>query len=161
MSCRGMTLLEVVIVALIMTLASGAVLVLAQAGYQTWANVDSRLENLTNAQLALNRLTTDLRTACQSTLTTCSVGQLTFKISPACQAVDPTVTYALSGNRLTRQGGAASPATIASGVTAFVPSCILSNAVVSLSLTTRTSNIRVPPDAQTQTLISQVRVENL
>ncbi len=161
MSCRGMTLLEVVIVALIMTLASGAVLVLAQAGYQMWANVDSRLENLTNAQLALNRLTADLRTACQSTLTTCSAGQLTFKIFPACQAVDPTVTYALSGNRLTRQVEAAGPVMIASGVTAFVPSCILSNTVVSLSLTTQTNNIRVPPNAQTQTLISQVRVENL
>lgn len=150
---RGLTLVEVLVVTLIFGVVGGILLTVAASGQSAWWMTDAQLLTLTETQRALDRVSEDLRQACQTTVS-CPAGQLVFKQSPAC--ADPAITYSLSGTNLTRQVGTAVPVTIATGVTGFaVPSC--AGGLVNLSLTAqaRTPNGRT----LTQTISSQVWVQ--
>jgi len=152
---RGLTFVEVLLVTLIVGMVGGILLMVATSGQSAWLMTDAQLLTLTETQRALDRVSEDLRQACQSTVSCpAGAGQLVFKQSPAC--ADPAITYSLSGTNLTRQVGTAVPVTIATGVTGFaVPAC--AGGLVNLSLTAQATT----PNGRTltQTISSQVWVQ--
>lgn len=150
-NCRGMTLTELLFTGLIFALIGGVAFAFTQAGDQLWLRTDARLANLTEAQRAVNLLTEDLRQARQAGLT-CGPGS---KVAFTPVAGGDAVTYQLSGSQLLKQVGTNPPRVIASGLTAFTPSCSLSGGVVQLRLAAQVNG-----GDGSATLHSQVWVQN-
>ena len=155
---HGMSLVEVLAVSLIVALVGGVTLVLIQTGRRVWGSTEMKVTSLTQAQIALNRLTEDLRQACRATLS-CAAGQVVFKRAPTCDAADPQITYAYNQaeRTLTRQIDANPAATVASAVETFAPVC-LPDGTVRVTLTAQTTMMDIP--TVPQWLESKVLVRN-
>ena len=144
------TYVEMLVVAVVFSLVIGAMFVLSQTGNQMWVHTDDSLANVTSAQIAMDRITEDLRQASSSAGLTCASDNLQFTVGAN------RITYSRSGTELHKQVGAAPAMTVAGSVTSFTPTC-QSNNVVRLQLTAQVSSLR--PTLQ-KTLESQVWVQN-
>jgi type II secretory pathway pseudopilin PulG len=151
---RGLSLVEGLVVAVIFALLGGIAFAVAQSGEQTWLRIDARLASLTEAQRALNHLSEDLRRAHQAGLACGPGSTLTATVTPVAGPPDVVVTYTLDGTGLVRQVGA-EQTVIASGLTAFTPTCSVGGPLVRVNLTTRTNVWHGPT-----TLTAQVMVHN-
>lgn len=121
MGRQGFTLIEVLIAGLVTVIAIGAIWTLSQASYAVWSRTEATLTNLSAAQQAINHLREDLHRACAGPgAVTYADGKLTFKL---CEAGTPTITYALSGNLLTRKVDTSAAETVAAGLVEFTPQC--------------------------------------
>ena len=142
---EAFTLVEVLVATVLLALVGGVVMTLSTSGRALWVRTDSKLASMTDAQRAVDRLTEDLRKACQNSLnppdatTVCGAGQLSFRQIPSCAAGGPVITYRQAGSSLTRQAGAAAATTVAGNVTAFTPTC-QTGGLVRLSLTAQTNS---------------------
>ena len=146
----GFTLTEVMVASLLSLLLGWVMLVLSFAGNQMRVRMDAQLTTLTEAQRALNRVSEDLRQARQSGLACGPGSTLAFT-----SVIGPAVTYQLNGNTLVKREGGGGPQVIASGVTAFTPTCAAGGQAVQVSLTARANQWYAP-----LTLSSQVWVRN-
>ena len=165
---QGITLVEMLIVSLILGVVVGGLgMVLAETGDRVWARTDGQLTTLSEAQLALDRFTKDLRMARQPV--TCNAdGSLTFTqliSDPVTHQLvaGPVMTYQCQGctttssGTLTRIAGAgAAPQVMASGLTSFTGTC-LSTDLVKVALTSLVNTRQGP---LTHTLESEVWVRN-
>jgi len=149
------TLVEVMVASVIASMVGGAALLLAQTGRQVWGLTDARLASLTDAQRAIDRVSEDLRNACQATLASAEA-QLAFRQAPDCEDEDPTITYRYAAGRLTRQVDEEAPVTVASGLSAF-SAAHLGNGLVRLRVTAQ-SNTQA--GNATQTVETGVWVQN-
>ena len=141
MRCRGFTFVEVLIVAALFTLFGIVALIMGQAGGQAWMTTDSRLETMTTVQIALNRLSEDLRKASQATLSAAACSEatgLSFKPLNPDGSLGPAILYVLDGGALTRTQTGGAPQVVAGGVTQFRPTC-QADGIVKLQLTTQAS----------------------
>ena len=163
----GVTLVEVLIVSVITAIVLGAVTMgLTETGSRVWSQTDGQLTTLSGTQVALDRLSQDLRIARQPV--TCRAdGSLSFtKLvrDPTTQQLvaGPFVTYACVGcsstapGTLTKVEDSASPQVVADGLTSFTGIC-LSGGLVKVTLTSQVSTRRGP---FAHTLESQVWVRN-
>lgn len=175
----GFTLVEVLVVALIMTLVGGAALVLAQSGRQVSDLTNARLTAMTDAELALSRLTEDLRMA-----STSSMGgergiecleevhalpplpgipaRLRFKRVMPDGTLSGMILYWLADNQLMASGPVGGERVVASGVTAFDYSSVCNGAanasgMARVRLTAEANSLQGP---MTQTVDSQVWIRN-
>jgi len=149
---RGLTLTEVLLVCLVFALIGGVSFAMVQSSDQTWRRTEARLATLTQAQMALDRLSEGLRQAKQAGLT-CGPSTLTFTPVGG-PPTPPSVTYQLNGTNLVREV-AGVPQIVASGVQAFAPTCAPGGAVVQLRLTAQVNLWQAP-----MTVSSQVWVQN-
>lgn len=155
MTQRGFTLVEVLVVTVVLTLLGGMALVFAGSGQKVWLLTDSRVTAMTQAQIALNRLTEDLRRGRQSTL------QCTINGALSVTQLDGTaITYHCEGCDDTNSGTLvkevnATPQVVAGDISAVSFTCA-PNGIVNLFVTTRARTLR----GATQTLTSQVWVKN-
>ena len=141
MRCRGFTLVEIMIVVAIFSLFGIAVLVMGQAGGQAWMTTDAQLEAMTTAQIALNRLSEDLRKASQATLLAAACSEatgLSFQQLNPDGSLAPAILYVRNGDELTRTQAGEPPQVVAGGVTQFRPTC-QADGIVKLQLTTQAS----------------------
>ena len=146
---NGFTLVEILVVTVVFSLIGIALFVMASAGREVWSTTDAQLAGMTNAQIAVARLSDDLHLASKTGLT-CQNGQLTFSVNGA------PITYALDApQRALTKTQAAVTTTVASNITAFTPTC-QTTGVVDLMLSAEGS----PAMAQrsSQTLIAKVWV---
>jgi len=146
---RGLTFTEVLFAGFIFVLIAGVSLALVQSGDQVWRRIEARLATLTQAQIALDRVSEGLRSARQDGLT-CSPTTLTFTPTSGPEPV----TYQLNGTDLVRDVGGI-PQVIAAGVQAFTPTCAPGGPVVQLRLMVQ-ANVWQDP----MTLNAQVWVQN-
>ncbi len=150
MNRRGLTLIEMLIVGMMLTLVAGALCILAQTGGQIWTRTDAQLASQTMAQQVVDHLAEDLRMASAGSVT-CTVptgDAITMnRFDPVTRAM-VLLRYTYNGTTLFREG---SP--IASQVTQFVSTCP-ERGRVTIAVTVQTG-----PSA-THTLTSQVWVRN-
>jgi len=119
---RGMTLTEVLMVAMIMPLVVGVFAVLADQSQQTWLRTDTRLTSLTASQRALDRVSEELRRSTQVSVTCVDAGTLRFTTFDGA-----TLEYSRNDQgqlirRQIQQGPDALSAT-AGNLTSFAPTC--------------------------------------
>ncbi len=158
---RGVTLVEVIIVAaIVLGLVGGLLFVLANAGQKAWTGTEARLVNLTQAQSALDRVSDEVRGACAATIA-CGANQISFRSGPTCTQV---VTYTLAGSNLTRQVDAAAAQVVTAGLTAssatppgFTTACLSGGHLVQLQVASQATSGTF---MRAQALESQVWVAN-
>jgi hypothetical protein len=149
----GFTLVEMLVVGLVtVSVLGGMVLALADSGKRMWTMTDTRVATLTAAQIALDRLTEDLRVAHQANLG-CGSDQLAF--NPVGGGLRTTYSRDPVTRLLTRAQGGGNPQIIAADIEAFSPTC--QAGLVKLQLTARVNS---PQGPSTQTLNSQVWIQN-
>ena len=113
---RGMTFIEVMVVAAMVPLVIGASMVLAQQSQQAWTLTTRRLSSITDAQRALDRMVNELRMGSASSLA-CDDDSITVELN------DVPVQYSLNAqNVLTRTVGGVTT-DIAGDILAFSPTC--------------------------------------
>ena len=162
---RGFTLVEVLIVAVIMTLIGGAIMVLALTGRKVSDLTNARLTTLTDAERAVARVTEDLRLASQQTAVCNFMTQVLIIGPPG----GPGITYTFNpqNRQLTRStllgGGAMLNQVVASGLTAFQVQCDSKSGVQfkpKVVQVTVTAQDRSSPWPLPQTLSSQIWIRN-
>ena len=163
---RGVTLFEMLVVSVILvTLVGGTVMVLAETQNRVWSRTNGQLITLSDAQIALDRVTEDLRMARQPV--TCANGTVSFTqllSDPVTHQLvaGPVVTYQCTGcsnatpGTLTKTAANAAPQVMASGLTNFTGTC-LSTQLVKVALTSQVNTSR---GVLTHTLESNVWIRN-
>ena len=119
MDHRGMTLVEILVVVLTLSLVGGMFIAVANSSQQMWNRSDKQFSGLSTTQRGLDRLGEDLRKAslgslqctcpagaiCPPTEPTLSIGIL--QMTTANLPTTTTVVYQREGTTLTRQVGGA------------------------------------------------------
>ena len=162
MDARGFTTVELLIVSgIAFSLWGGLALMTTDAGNRVWSRTDLQTATMSAAQIALNRLTEDLRAASLAAPVACLPGDITFSRDPDGPGgpLPPVpMRYQLDAATgiLTRTEGLASR--IAGGnISALAfPSC--ANGLVQVQLTTRVAPVNRTP--ATYRLDSYVRIRN-
>ena len=156
MACRGFTLVEMLITAVIMTVVGGMIIIFIQVSRQSWLLTDTRLTAQVAVQQAMNRLREDVRAADQGSVT-CLPGngadvtddRLRLTQDDGATAIE----YRLSGTSLIRQRGGVDQA-VASDIAAFIVPAICSGGLATVTVTARVSS---PLGGSTiQTLTSEI-----
>jgi type II secretory pathway pseudopilin PulG len=165
----GFTIVELMIVGgVVFILLNGMTLMLSETGRQIWQRTDVQMVTIQDAQLAMDRLTRDLRRASQTGLQcpTAAAGDCTtppcleFNMDPdgpggaAAQAI---VYQRTGGNALTRMVDGVGPELIAGNLQGFQPRCVTATGVVELHVTAQVMTAHGPSQ---QTLHSTVRIQN-
>lgn len=97
----GFTLVEVLVVAVLVSLFTGTLFVLASTGHQAWARTDAQLANLTTVQKALDRLGEDLRVASGASATLkCDPNRSSIQFDQGQDQGLTRVTYQRLGSQL-------------------------------------------------------------
>ena len=142
-----------------MVILGGALLTLVMTTRLTLELTNGQLASLTSAQIAADRLTTDLRQARQANLACPKVVTATCTFPPCVQfnpvAGGPMVTYERNGSG-TLVRTAAAPQIVAQGLTSFTP-LVCSAGLVRVALATQVQTRAGPT---TQMIESQVWVKN-
>ena len=151
------TFVEAMVVAVIFSLVTAAVYMMSNTGNRVWVHMDDSMANITSAQIALDRLTEDLRQASSGAGLTCAADRLQFTVGTN------QITYTRVGSNLRKQVGTGVPTTVAGGLAMtgsappFNPTCDPVNHVVKVQLTAQASSLR---PALQKTVESQVWVQN-
>ncbi len=146
---RGMTLVEVLVVAAMVPLVLGASFVLAKQSEQAWMLTSQRLSSIADAQRALDRAVNELRMGSASSLV-CDDKSISVEVNGV------PIQYSLTAqNMLTRTVGGVST-DIAGNLLAFSPTC-RSDGLVDLRVTARVTAVT---GQSMQTLDSWVFVQN-
>ena len=155
MDARGFTMVELLIVSgIAFSLWGGLALITTDAGNRVWSRASTQMTTMSAAQLALSRLTEDLRAASLAAPVTCQAGDITFRRSRDGAAMRYRLDAATG--LLTRTEGGVSRV-VAGNLSALTfPSC--ANGLVQVALTTRVAPANRTP--ATYTLESQVRIRN-
>ena len=137
----GFILVELLVIGVVVSIVGVITIVLAQSGQQMWMITGARLNAMTSAQQAINRLTEDLRRASGQSVSAAACAETGLSFQPLNDdgSIGPTVTYARNGTQLIRTVGSQPPQIEVVGVVAFRPEC-RSGGVVALEVTTQASN---------------------
>ena len=147
---RGMTFVEVMVVAAMVPLVIGASMVLAQQSQQAWTLTTRRLSTITDAQRALDRMVNELRMGSASSLI-CDDDSIQVELNAQ------VIQYTLNAqNVLTRAVDGGTPLPVAGDLLAFSPTC-RSDGLVDLRVTAR---VATTTGESMQTLDSWVFVQN-
>lgn len=153
-SVRGVTVLELIIVAFIVLLVGlGIALTLSRTSSQLWSRTDVRINSWASAQQAMNHLEADLRQASWKTVT-CGTPPLEFR-----RVTQPGTLLSYSTNasrQLIRGNGIGTPEVLARDIIGF--ECNASNGLVRVELIAQAT--AATGIAATQTLMRQIRVQN-
>jgi prepilin-type N-terminal cleavage/methylation domain-containing protein len=156
---RGFSLTELLVSIAIITLVLGGVYALQHEGQDTYLMGSNRVEAQQNARVALALMTRELRELCAiDTATLPTSTRIRFTIvdpglpstTPGYQSLDcssvanvVTITYATSGETLTRQVGTAAAQPIIGGVDSFTLSYLdASNGSIATVTSATVGNIR-------------------
>ena len=155
MDTRGFTMVELLIVTgVAFSLWGGLALITTDAGNRVWSRADTQMATMSSAQLALGRLTEDLRAASLAAPVTCQPGDIRFTRSSDGTAMRYQLNAATGA--LTRTEAGVSRV-VASNLSALTfPTC--TNGLVQVTLTTRVAPVNRTP--ATYTLNSSVRIRN-
>jgi len=150
------TLVEILVVAVLLSLVGGVTFLLSSAGRGVWVRTDAKLASMTDAQRAVDRITEELRRGAQTPLPDCGAGtSLGFQLATGNMAGEQ-VSYQLAGTALTRSVNGAAATIVASGLADFRTRC-QPGGLVRFSLTASTSSALGPA---TRVVESQVWVQN-
>jgi len=155
MNTRGFTMVELLIVSgIAFSLWGGLALMTTDAGNRVWSRADTQMTTMSSAQIALNRLTEDLRAASLAAPVTCQPGDISFTRSSDAAAMRYQLNAA--AGTLTRTEAGTSRV-VAGNLSALTfPTC--SNGLVQVALTARVAPAnRIPA---TYTLNSSVMIRN-
>lgn len=160
-STRGLSLVEFLVAGVVgAVLMGGIAFILMHTCRNVWVRTESQFANSGEAQRSLDRMARELRQASQAGVLNCSPNSLDFlPIRRADGSQPPRVTYQRDGaNRLVRTVSGAS-AVVASGVTAFLPTCG-TNGLVDLRVTTNVTTTGLLQVSSPRTLNLRVWVQN-
>ncbi|MBI1991635.1 MAG: hypothetical protein HYY90_03550 [Candidatus Omnitrophica bacterium] len=121
MNRRGVTLTEVLVVSLVLTLVGGVFFTVSTAGERVTRRTELKLANITVTQRAFDRLVEDLDQASAASLQCacpsppCPPGERTIQFTQGAA----TVLYQRTGSNLTRTIDGGAPQTVAGGLAAF------------------------------------------
>ena len=159
----GFTMVELLIVSgIAFSLWGGLALMTTDAGNRVWSRADTQMTTMSSAQLALNRLTEDLRAASLAAPVTCLPGDISFSQDPDGPGGAPPVPFRYQLNQATRTltrtraGVSQVMAGNLSALTFPPPGC--TNGLVQVALTARVAPANRTP--ATYTLNSSVRIRN-
>ncbi|MBI4340974.1 MAG: hypothetical protein HY598_01685 [Candidatus Omnitrophica bacterium] len=155
MACRGVTLVEMLLTAVIMTVVGGMIIIFIQVSRQSWLLTDTRLTAQAASRQAMNRLREDVRAADQDSVTclpgTADVTDDRLQLTQNDGAT--AIEYRLSGTSLIRRVGTTDQA-VASQIAAFVVPATCPGGLVTVTVTARVGS---PLGGSTiQTLTSEV-----
>ncbi|MBI2495787.1 MAG: hypothetical protein HYW10_04405, partial [Candidatus Omnitrophica bacterium] len=150
---RGVTLTEVLVVSLVLTLVGGVFFTVATAGERVTRRTELKLANITVTKRALNRLDEDLRQASAASLQCacpsppCPPGERTLQFT----RMTTSVLYQRTGSTLTRTVDGGIPQPIAGGLAAFEVGGCNATGLVTVAVTAA-----VPTDS----VVSPYRVQS-